>query len=355
MSGIGFSTLDTGLEIAAKIAWWLLAIYVIYFFATTWWHYGFSRAAIRLFSYRVLLPLLLVIGIDLLSAALVFIQPQQVGVIVSVVSPGGMRTQPTRAGLHWIIPYLEREVRYPIYWQSYTMSSKPVEGDNLGDDSIRARTSDGQEVRLDSSVIFRIDTAQAVSIHRDWQNRYIKMLVRPVVRGLVRRQVSQFTAHQVNSSERKDLEATLDRLLHQEFGERGLLLDQFLLRDITFTDEFSDAVDRKQRALEGEIQKIYEAQQIRNLAHGRADAILIEARARAQALKLIAEALEQEPNLLTYRYIEKLSPNIRVLLVPSSTPLILPLPELDKLESTAPSAAATRALMPAPTTIMQTQ
>lgn len=95
---------------------------------------------------------------------------------------------------------LEDMAIYPIYWQTYTMSSSLTEGDTLGDDSIRARTSDGQEVRLDTSVIFRINTDQAVLVHIDWQARYIQDFIRPIVRGVVRTQVSQFTVKEVNSS-----------------------------------------------------------------------------------------------------------------------------------------------------------
>jgi regulator of protease activity HflC (stomatin/prohibitin superfamily) len=146
---------------------------------------------------------------------------------------------------------------------------------------------------------------------------------------MVRTQVSQFTVREVNSSVRKDLQATLDRLLREEFADKGLILDRFLLRDITFSQEYATAVEQKQVALEGEAEKRHQAQQIRNLAQGRADAIEIEAQAQANALRLIAEALKQNKDLLTYHYIDKLAPNIRAMLVPSQTPLILPLPNLD--------------------------
>jgi regulator of protease activity HflC (stomatin/prohibitin superfamily) len=306
----------------------LFAIYTLAFFVVTVRQYGLSLALIRLFSFRVMLPLLAAIGVTLVSMAIVFVEPTQVAVIVSVVSPGGIRPQPLTSGLHWIIPVLEREEIYPVVWQTYTMAGKPNEGAKAGDDSIRARTSDGQEVRLDCSVIFRINPNRAVVLHADWQTRYIDDFVRPTVRSVVRTQVSQFTVREVNSSSRKDLEALLDRLLRDEFAEKGLLLDNFLLRDMTFTPEYAASIEHKQIALEGEEQTKHEAQQMRNLAAGKADAIKIEAQAQSEALKLIAEALKEEPQLVTYQYVEKLSPNIRAMLVPSNNPLILPLPDL---------------------------
>lgn len=325
------NNIDSLLAIAAKVAWILLAVYVVIYIFITLRNLGWRAALIRLFSFQVLLPFLLVLGIQLLSLAIVFVMPQQVAVVVSVVSPGGIRPQPLRSGLHWIIPFLEVDEMYPIYWQTYTMSGKPGEGNKLTGDSIRSRTSDGQEVSLDCSVIFRVDEEQAVTIHVDWQNRYAEEFVRPLVRAVVRRQVSQFTAREVNSSARKDLEAALDRILAQEFNDKGLILDQFLLRDIAFTPEYAEAVELKQVALEGQVQTEYQAQQMRNLAQGQADAIEIEAQAKARALNLIGAALNENRDLLTYEYVQKLSPNIRVMLVPSSSPLILTLPELDAM------------------------
>ncbi len=337
--------LDQLLNTLSLIAWIFTAIFTIVVFVRSFFDDGLTIALLRLFSLRVMVPVLLAVLISLLSAAVVFVQPTDVGVVISLVSPGGIRPQPLRSGLHVIIPVLENEVSYPISWQTYTMSGKPTEGQKTGDDSIRARTSDGQEVRLDSSIIFRISQDRVVTLHIDWQSRYIDDFVRPVVRGVVRTQVSQFTVQEVNSSARRDLEVTLERLLRDEFAAKGLIVDQFLVRDITFTDEYAAAIELKQVALEDEERTLHQAQQMRNLAEGRrdqlkteasgeAEATLLKADAQAKALKLISESLNNEPKLLTYEYINKLSPNIRVMLVPNNSPLMLPLPDLEQLDAT---------------------
>jgi len=351
--------LDRLLQIIAYSSWLLVTLYTIAVFIRTLTQRGPVFAFLQLVSFRVLLPVLFAILLSLLSAALLFVQPTEVAVVVSSISPGGVRPQPLRSGLHFIVPILENEVKYPIAWQTYTMSNKPDEGAKAGDDSIRARTSDGQEVRLDASIIFRINYEQVVTLHIDWQNRYIEDLVRPVVRGLVRTQVSQFQAREVNSSARRDLEATLDRMLNEEFASKGLVLDQFVLRDITFTDEYAAAIEEKQIAQEGMERTQHEAQQVRNLAEGQRDklkteaegrkektileaegeaqAILLRAEAQAKALQLIAESIGENQNLLTYEYIQKLSPNIRAMLIPNNAPLLLPLPDMmSELTTTTP-------------------
>jgi regulator of protease activity HflC (stomatin/prohibitin superfamily) len=338
------------LDLISTVAWVLFVVFAITFFALSLRSRGTKAALLKLFSLPILLLLLLVIALNLLAASLVFVNPEEVAVVVSMVETRGIRDQPLRSGLHWIIPVLEKSVRYPIYWQTYTMSSKALEGQVRGDDSIVARTSDGQEVALDCSVIFRIDAEQVIRVHVDWQNRYIKDLVRPEVRGIVRTLVSKYSVDEVNSAKRADLEASLNEQVRAALADKGFILDQFLLRNISFSTEYAAAVESKQVALQRVIEKQHEADQIRELAAGQgsqvtimaqaqADAVLIRARAEAEAriiqanaesraLQVIGEALLHKPDLLTYQYINKLSPNIRVMLVPNNVPYILPLPNV---------------------------
>jgi regulator of protease activity HflC (stomatin/prohibitin superfamily) len=303
----------------------------------------------ELLSARVLIFLVIMIAISLLSASLVFLEPQQVGVVVSLFSPYGYREQPMRSGLHFIAPMVERVDRYPIYWQTYTMSKEPQEGEKIGDDSISARTSDGQAVFVDTSVIYRIDANEAVRVHIDWQERYIEDFIRPLLRGVVRTEVSQFTADEVNSSKRKILEENLEEKVREAFSEKGFVLDRFLLRNIAFSSSYAAAIEAKQVAEQERIQREYEAEQMRKTAEGQRDRMILEAEGQASALQkvgqaeanvtllkaeaeskalaLLTKALQDHPELLTYRYIDKLAPSIRTMLLPSNNPFLLPLPD----------------------------
>jgi len=309
--------------------------------------YNIRAAFLALASRWVLIPLVMVLALNLLSLSIVFILPQEVGVVISVVSLDGIRRQSLGPGLQLVIPLAEQVTRYPTFWQTYTMSGKPLEGKIVGDDSIIARTSDGQEVAIDCSVIFRIYGDQAVRVHTEWQDRYINDLIRPLTRGLVRDFVSKYTVDQVNSNKRQNLKEELDETMKEILEKRGFDFDQFLLRNIGFTKEYASAVEQKQVAFQGVTQKEYEADQleylgkgqaskIREKAKGEAEAIiidaeaqaearLIKAKAEAKALREIAQAIDNQTDLLTYQYINKLSPNLKALLIPNNAPLLLPL------------------------------
>lgn len=338
--------LDRTLEIIAAATWIFVAVFVVLHFVRVARQAGIVAAFNQLITRRVIMLFSVAITLTLLSNALVFVEPQQAGVVVSLVSPQGYRDRPLRSGLRWIVPFLEEVYFYPIYFQTYTMAGKPTEGQNLGRDDIMARTSDGQEVLLDTSVIFRLDPEQVIQIHIDWQDRYIDDFIRPLMRGLIRTKVSQFTVNEVNSSKRLDLERDLSEEVQIALEDKGFVMDRFLLRNITFSPEYAATVEQKQVAEQKTIEKEYEAEQIRRLAAGEADRIKTLAEAQAQALHVIAAELAERPDLITYRYVEKLGPGVKVMLVPNNAPYLLPLPSL---EDGAPPTSPITPTLTAPT------
>ncbi|MDE3090309.1 MAG: prohibitin family protein, partial [Chloroflexota bacterium] len=290
--------LGTILSVLTYAVWTIFGAWVLLTLWRTWRRRGFSAAVRQLFTRVPLALVLVALGLSLLYLSILFIEPQEVGVVVSLASPEGYRDRPLRSGLRFIVPLVEQVTRYPIYWQTYTMASKPTEGQKAGDDSILARTSDGQEVSIDSSVIFQVDPEEVIRIHIEWQGRYIEDFVRPVVRGLVRTLVSQYTVDEVNSSKRADLERDLDAQIRTVFKEKGLILDRFILRNVAFSPEYAASVEQKQIALQNKIAADYQADQTRKLAQGEADATRMKAQAQADALALIEQQLAKDKNLL---------------------------------------------------------
>jgi regulator of protease activity HflC (stomatin/prohibitin superfamily) len=131
-----------------------------------------------------------------------------------------------------------------------------------------------------------------------------------------------------------------------KFEENGLTLVDFIVRNITFSPEYSASVEQKQIAeqqalqaglvVEQRRQEAFQAieqakgqaESVKIRAQGDADGRLILANAEAKALELIAAALAGNKDLLTYQYILKLAPGIQVMLVPNNAPFLLPLPSL---------------------------
>lgn len=293
------------------------------------------------------------------SAGLVFIQPEERGVVISALQPTGYRLLPLQPGLRWIIPFFETVVVYPISRQTYTMSIAPSEGAIQGDDSIAARTSDGQEIFVDASVIYAIDPDKVVQVHIDWQKRYDNELVRPLARGIIRDVVSQYKVEEVVTSKRVEMISQISTDMNQKLENNGLSLVDFILRNITFSPEYAASVEQKQVAEQLAQQAAFvvdqrrqEAEQARQVAQGQADAVvinakgaadarIIQAQAESQALQLIATALQNNDKLLLYQYINQLAPGIQVMLVPNDNPYLLTLPTLPGPTTPATTAVPT--------------
>ena len=309
----------------------------------------------------LLIALLFALILNTVSAGLVFLQPEERGVVISALESKGYREEALQPGLRWVIPYAETVQIYNISKQTYTMSIASSEGQILGDDSVSARTSDGQEIFIDASVIFSIDPAKVVDLHITWQQRFTNDLVRPRSRGVIRDAVSQFRVDQVYSTKREEMAEQMENDMAEALAENGLILADFVLRNITFSPEYAASVEQKQiaeqlaqQAAFTVQQKEQEAEQVRKTAQGQADAAVIEAEGRAlaiviqakadaearvlqataeaEALELISIIINANPDMLKYRYIEELTPYIDVMLLPSDNPFLFPLPELENTQ-----------------------
>ncbi|MGE5462621.1 MAG: prohibitin family protein [Syntrophothermus sp.] len=306
--------------------------------------------------------LIVAVLLTAVGAGLVFINPQERGVVISALSPQGYREQPLQPGLHWIVPFAEQVQRYVISRQTYTMSVAAQEGQITGDDSIRARTKDGQEVFIDASIIYAIDPKQVIPLHINWQNRYEDQVVRPAARNAIRDAVSQYGVEEIVSTKRAEMEALISQSIESKFSQNDLVMVDFLLRDIHFSDEYAAAVEQKQiaeqQAQQAKLvveQKKQEAEQARQVAQGSADASvisakgaaearLIQAEAEAKANELLAKSLT--PELVQYQYILKLSPGVQTIFVPSGNQFILPLPGNAEPASSTSTTAPTQPVTP---------
>jgi prohibitin 1 len=297
---------------------------------------------------------ILAIIVTVISLGIIFVQPEERDVVISALQGEGYRPQALQPGLNFIVPLFENVRPYSIARKTYTMSNVANEGQTAGDDSIRARTRDGQQVAIDASVIYAIDPAKVIDLHIKWQDRYEDNLIRPETRGIIRDTVSQYDVEEVVSTKRSEMEQQITAELEEKLSENGLILNDFVLRDVHFSEEYAAAVEQKQIAQQQAQQAAYvveqkkqEAEQARQTAQGRADSVVIDAKgdaeariiqaqAEAQALAVIAAVLKDNPDLLTYQYITKLAPNVQVMYLPTGTPVIIPLPQTPTTETTTP-------------------
>lgn len=329
MSGFGFLGL---------IGWALILVLVLYVLYVGQQR---SRGVQRKISATVVGGLLLGgLVLNALNAGLVSVPANQRGLVLNLFT--GVRLPALEPGVHFITPIIESVKYYDIGQSTYTMSKTPAEGEVSGDDSVTARTSDGQEVFIDASVTYRIDPAKPYELLTrfpgdDWKN----ILIRPQARSIIYNTAAVYRVEEVYSTKRAEMQKIIEDTLRQKLADNGLILESFLLRNVTFNADYAKSVEEKQVAQQNSERakflvqsELQEAERVRVQAKGRADAAVtaakgdaearvIQAKAEAESLSLIAAQLKDNPNLLAFRYIEKLAPGVQTIFLPSNQPFLL--------------------------------
>jgi regulator of protease activity HflC (stomatin/prohibitin superfamily) len=291
-----------------------------------------------------------------ISQGVIVVQPQEVAVVFDTVR--GELLEPRGPGISVVIPVIQEATIYSIAQREYTMSGAANEGAVQGNDAVVARTSDGQEVKIDATIIYSINPANVNLVHQRWENRFQNEMVRPTVRGIIRDEISRYRVEAVYSTQREALETGITSAIETRFEEEGLQVTDFLIRDIEFSAEYAQSIEQKQIAEQNSLRAEQEATRLRTQAEGERDAaitraegeaqsIRINAEAEADALALIREQIDQSPNLIEWRYVDTLSDNVSLMILPSNNPFLF---DLSSLEAQAGVAAPTAEATPAPET-----
>lgn len=243
----------------------------------------------KLPSFRAIkVFLVLLFAIILFRSTLIFVPAGFVGVVYD--KGRGVLPNPMREGLNFAIPFWQTATLYDTRLQEYTMSIAPDEGARKKDDSLDAPTSDGQQVRVDATVIFRIDPAKAPEIHRTVGVDYIDKLIRPFSRSQIRMVISRYSAPAIYSEKRQEAETLMTDELGQMLASKNLIVDKVLLRAVYFSPEYSKAIEQKVIAEQRVKQAEYEVKE----ATQRAEAKIAEAKGLAEAQALQKATLTQE-------------------------------------------------------------
>lgn len=271
---------------------------------------------------------ILALAINTLGASIVLIDAGEVGVIFNIFTGTQQYTLPP--GLHFLVPYMNQVYRYPTVEQAYTMSIAAHEGPVKGDDSLWSPTIEGLQVGIDSTTRYAIDPARAWQVHNNLRDRYTEILIRPTIRSIVRLYVSQNTVTDIYGAKRAQIQREIEAAIRERFEQEGFRLLSFDIRNVNFTPDYLKAIEQKQIAQQQAEQMQFilqreklEAERKRVEAEGMKNAAIIRAEGEARALELISEQLIKNPNLVNYRFVEKVSDKIQVIMLPSGTPFIL--------------------------------
>lgn len=191
------------------------------------------------------------VALGILTACFVQISPGTVGVQTLF---GKVQTGVLSEGLNVVNPLVD-VITFDIRTQNYTMSGVRDEGEKMGDDAIHVLSSDGLEVEIDLTVLFRLISDKAPEVLRTIGKDYRDVIVRPLVRTKIRDFAAYYDAVSLYSTKRDEFQQRLSTAIEKEFKDRGLVMEQVLIRNINLPQSVKAAIEAKINA-EQESQKM---------------------------------------------------------------------------------------------------
>lgn len=179
--------------------------------------------------------------LGILSSSVKQIDAGEVGVKVLF---GSIQNEVMGSGLHFINPLLEVK-KLDIKTQNYTMTGVNDEGNQSADDAIRVLTSDGLEVTIDLTVLYRVISTDAPRLLRETGDDYRDKIVRPITRTKIRDNAVYYQAVDLFGSKRDVFQQRIYKSIEEDFKKRGLMLEQLLVRNITLPNSVKASIESK--------------------------------------------------------------------------------------------------------------
>ncbi|MFI5144934.1 MAG: prohibitin family protein [Ignavibacteria bacterium] len=226
------------------------------------------------------------IVVAIVFSAIVEIGPGQVGVQVLF---GSVQDGVLHSGLNFINPLVSIE-KMDVKTQAYTMSSAQDEGQVKGDDAIVSLSADGLTIRLDVTVWYRLNDADAPQVYRSIGTDYVEKIVRPAIRTAIRDISVDYSATDIYSVKREEFVKNVTKNLENAFNGRGVILERVLLRNVELPEKVRTAIDEKIAAEQKAQQMVYVLQKEKQEAERKR----IEAQGVADYNKIVSQSITEQ-------------------------------------------------------------
>ena len=188
---------------------------------------------------RKYLPFMVIGGIALLvivmlsNSIFLTIDAGHAGVIFKKFSGGLVKTPVYGQGFHVIAPWNTMYV-YDIREQ-------------VAEESMDVLDKSGLSVSVDVTVRFNPFSDKIGYIHENFGKGYVNILVTPEVRSTVRQVMGRFTAEEIYSTKRAEVEVAIKTEAETQLGseKNNIRMNALLIRSINLPDQIKNAIENK--------------------------------------------------------------------------------------------------------------
>ncbi len=238
-------------------------------------------------------------GLLFLSRALAIVPAGKIGIVDQF---GQVSDQTLDPGLHFKNPLAK-----VVLLSTQTQELK---------ETTETPAQDGLIVTADVSVLYRVDPAKAKQLYQTVGTEYAQVVLVPQFRAAIRSATAKYPSQALYTSKREAVAQELQQEISRILGDRGILIETTLLRNITLPQNLQAAVQSKLQAEQDSQRMEFVLQKEKQ----EADRKRIEAQGIADSQRIIAQGLTDK--ILQFRQIEateKLaqSPNAKMVIVGS--------------------------------------
>ncbi len=159
-------------------------------------------------------------------------------------------------------------------------------------------SQEGLILSLETSLLFQIDPAKAADIYRTVGSDYVHTIVEPQFRSAIREVTASYEAKALYSAQRERIAGEIFNLFRRLAGDRGIVVQQVLLRRIGMPPVVANAIQEKLRREQEAEQMKFVLQKEQQEAERKR----IEAQGIADFQKIVAQGISNQ--LLEWKGIE---------------------------------------------------
>ena len=232
-----------------------------------------------------------------LAGAVVKVDAGERAVVFNIF--GGVEKRVLGEGIHIILPVIQRATLYDVKQITYSFVSdeQGQQGLVVGNE-IHSLTSDGQRVDVELTVRAKPQPDSLWKLHKLIGPNYPSKVIFPKARTVLREVLVNYPVEDVYSVKRQEIQNNIQEILKEDLSKRYFIdLEEVLIRNVRFSKEFQDAIDRKQQAYQEYLKMEY----ILAAERAKRDAKILQAEGEAKAINLRVNALRANPDFVKYR------------------------------------------------------
>jgi regulator of protease activity HflC (stomatin/prohibitin superfamily) len=200
-------------------------------------------------------------------------------------------------------------------WQNVQEANVLVQRAQFSD--LDAFSAETQDVFIVATINYRVDPATIQELYRGVGPNYFEKLVPTRVNQLFKDETVKYRAVNI-APNREKIRREVRQRLAEELAKYSIQVEDLLVDDIKFSPEFTQAIEDKQIAT----QQAQAAQNRVREAKFKARQVIEQAQGEAKAFSLKNRTLT--PLIVQQNAIDKLNPNVEVIILPSGSNFLLP-------------------------------